>query len=101
MTLRRRHLLAAAPAAALAVLPAAKASAQSSAAPDVAAVRRRLAALKPAGFPSQPIEITVVYPAGGGMDINGRLAQRFFERWTGERCIVNNRTGGAGLVGHT
>ena len=102
MIVRRRPLLAAAPAAAaLAVLPPATAVAQGATAPDEGAVRRRLAALKPAGFPSQPIEITVVYPAGGGMDINGRLAQRFFERWTGERALVNNRTGGAGLVGHT
>lgn len=65
------------------------------------AARAEIAKAKPKDFPTQPIEITVVYPAGGGMDINGRLAAKFFEKWTGERAIVNNRTGGAGLVGHT
>jgi len=66
-----------------------------------AETRARLARLKPAGFPREPIEFTVVYPAGGGMDMNARLLARFFEKWTGERVVVNNRTGGAGLVGHT
>lgn len=65
------------------------------------AVRARLNAIKPAGFPRDPIEMTVVYPAGGGMDITARVVQRFFDRATGERSLVNNRTGGAGLVGHT
>lgn len=57
--------------------------------------------LKPKDFPTQPIEINVVYPAGGGMDINARLVAKFFEKWTGAKTLVNNRTGGAGLVGHT
>ena len=63
--------------------------------------RAALNAIKPAGYPREPIEMVVVYPAGGGMDITGRVVQRFFERVTGERSFVNNRTGGAGLVGHT
>jgi tripartite-type tricarboxylate transporter receptor subunit TctC len=61
----------------------------------------QLAELKPEGFPSETIEITVVYPAGGGMDINARILARAFERLTGDSVVVNNRTGGAGLVGHT
>ena len=56
---------------------------------------------KPAGFPDRPIEMVVVYPAGGGMDINARLLSRVFDRLTGASTVVNNRTGGAGLVGHT
>jgi tripartite-type tricarboxylate transporter receptor subunit TctC len=67
------------------------------AAQDKAAVAR----LKPKDFPSQPIEFTVVYPAGGGMDVTGRLLAKYVEKWSGERIIVNNRTGGAGMVGHT
>ena len=94
MTISRRHILGGA-----AMLPLG-AQAQT-AGFDLEATRRRIAALKPAGFPSQPIEMVVVYPAGGGMDITGRVVQRFFERVTGERSFVNNRTGGAGLVGHT
>ena len=57
--------------------------------------------LKPRDFPSQPVEMTVVYPAGGGMDMTGRLVAKSFEKWSGQKAIVNNRTGGAGLVGHT
>lgn len=55
----------------------------------------------PEGFPAGPIEINVVYPAGGGMDLNARILARAFEEQTGTTTIVNNRTGGAGLVGHT
>ena len=64
--------------------------------------KAEIAKAKPKDFPTQPVEITVVYPAGGGMDINGRLVARFMEKWSGgDRFLVNNRTGGAGLVGHT
>jgi tripartite-type tricarboxylate transporter receptor subunit TctC len=83
-------------AALLVALPAATASAQSE-----AEVKARIAKLKPQGFPTQPIEITVVYPAGGGMDINARLVAKYFEKVTGEKTIVNNRTGGTGMIGHT
>ncbi len=60
-----------------------------------------VAALKPKDFPSQPLEIVVVYPAGGGMDLNARLLSKYFEKVTGAGTVVNNKTGGAGLVGHT
>ncbi|MEO7402082.1 MAG: hypothetical protein ABIU95_00270, partial [Burkholderiales bacterium] len=71
------------------------------AAQSEAEIKASIAKLKPKDFPSQPIEFTVVYPAGGGMDINGRLLAKYFEKWTSEKSIVNNRTGGAGMVGHT
>ena len=57
--------------------------------------------LKPKDFPTQPIEYTVVYPAGGGMDVTARLLAKYVEKVTGDRVIVNNRTGGAGMVGHS
>jgi tripartite-type tricarboxylate transporter receptor subunit TctC len=60
-----------------------------------------LAKLKPKDFPSQPIEYTVVYPAGGGMDVTARLLAKYVEKWSGDKVIVNNRTGGAGMVGHS
>jgi tripartite-type tricarboxylate transporter receptor subunit TctC len=63
--------------------------------------RGELARLKPKDFPAQPVEFTVVYPAGGGMDVTGRLLAKYVEKHSGERIIVNNRTGGAGMVGHT
>lgn len=56
--------------------------------------------LKPKGFPTQPIEFTVVYPAGGGMDLTARLLAKFSEQVSGDKILVNNRTGGAGMVGH-
>src|SRR5215813_8085004 len=59
-----------------------------------------LARLKPKDFPTQPIEFVVVYPAGGGMDVAARLLAKHVEKWSGDRIIVNNRTGGAGMVGH-
>lgn len=68
--------------------------------PSIASDQQRINELKPADFPSETIEINVVYPAGGGMDINARVLARVFERVTGNKVIVNNRTGGAGLVGH-
>src|SRR5262245_1126280 len=60
-----------------------------------------LAKLKPKDFPTQPIEFTVVYPAGGGMDVSARLLAKHVENLSGDRIIVNNRTGGAGMVGHS
>jgi tripartite-type tricarboxylate transporter receptor subunit TctC len=62
--------------------------------------KAELAKLKPKDFPTQPIEFTVVYPAGGGMDVAARLLGKYAEKWSGDRIIVNNRTGGAGMVGH-
>jgi tripartite-type tricarboxylate transporter receptor subunit TctC len=63
--------------------------------------KAELAKLKPKDFPTQPIEYTVVYPAGGGMDVTARLLAKYVEKWSGDRIIVNNRTGGAGMVGHS
>jgi putative tricarboxylic transport membrane protein len=62
--------------------------------------KAELAKLKPKDFPTQPIEFVVVYPAGGGMDVAARLLAKYVEKWSGDRVIVNNRTGGAGMVGH-
>ncbi|HTO51401.1 MAG TPA: tripartite tricarboxylate transporter substrate binding protein, partial [Burkholderiales bacterium] len=57
-------------------------------------------AVKPKDFPTQPIEYVVVYPAGGGMDVTARLLAKYVEKATGDKILVNNRTGGAGMVGH-
>lgn len=62
--------------------------------------KAELAKLKPKDFPSGPIEYTVVYPAGGGLDVTARLLAKHVEKWSGDRIVVNNRTGGAGMVGH-
>lgn len=67
---------------------------------QVTDTKAALAKLKPKDFPAQPIEFTVVYPAGGGMDVTARLLAKYVEKASGERIVVNNRTGGAGMVGH-
>jgi tripartite-type tricarboxylate transporter receptor subunit TctC len=43
--------------------------------------------------PSQPVHLAVTMPSA-------RLLAKFVEKWTGDKIIVNNRTGGAGMVGH-
>ena len=63
--------------------------------------RARLKPLKPRDYPTQPIEFVVVYPAGGGMDVTARLLAKYVEKYTDHRVIVVNKTGGAGLIGHT
>ncbi len=61
--------------------------------------KAELVRLKPNDFPTAPIEYAVVYPAGGGMDVTARLLAKYVEKWSDHRVIVNNRTGGAGMVG--
>ena len=66
-----------------------------------AAAQGDVAKLKPKDFPTQPVEFIVVYPAGGGMDVTARLLAKYVEKVSGERILVNNRTGGAGMIGHS
>jgi tripartite-type tricarboxylate transporter receptor subunit TctC len=63
--------------------------------------KAKLKALKPADYPTQPIEFVVAYPAGGGMDVTARLLAKYVERYIDHRVLVVNKTGGAGLIGHT
>jgi tripartite-type tricarboxylate transporter receptor subunit TctC len=63
--------------------------------------KAKLQALRPRDFPTQPIEFVVVYPAGGGMDVTARLLAKYVEKYVDQRVVVANRTGGAGLIGHT
>jgi len=67
----------------------------------IAQTSPEVTSLKPAGFPNQPIEFTVVYPAGGGMDLTARLLAKYAEQVSNDKILVNNRTGGAGMVGHS
>lgn len=68
---------------------------------NVEQLRAGLDKIKPRDFPTQPIEFIVVYPAGGGMDQTARHLAKAVEKVSGQRIIVNNRTGGAGVIGHT
>lgn len=55
----------------------------------------------PKGFPDRPIEMVVVYPSGGGMDVTARILAKEAERVLGHKFRVQNRTGGGGIVGET
>jgi tripartite-type tricarboxylate transporter receptor subunit TctC len=70
---------AAAGAAAFAGLPAGRSAAQS--------------------FPQRPVKIIVPYAAGGASDIIARLIAQQLERDLGQPFIVDNRAGGASMVG--
>ena len=63
-------------------------------------VKARLKALKPADFPTRPIELSVGFAAGGGMDVVARLVGQKFTEYTGENLVINNRTGAGGLLFH-
>lgn len=56
---------------------------------------------KPADYPQRPIEMVVVYPAGGGVDITARILAQESERILGHQFRVQNRVGGGGITGHT
>lgn len=58
------------------------------------------AADKPGDFPVKPIELVVVYPAGGGMDVTARTFAKEAEAILGHNFRVANRAGGGGMVGH-
>lgn len=63
--------------------------------------KARLKAMKPKDYPTEPIVFVVVYPAGGGMDVTARMLAKYVEKYIDNRVVVENRTGGTGLVGHT
>lgn len=56
---------------------------------------------KPADFPQRPISLVVVYPAGGAVDVTARTFAKLAEEQMGIDIRVENRVGGAGMVGHT
>jgi tripartite-type tricarboxylate transporter receptor subunit TctC len=64
-------------------------------------IKARLKAMKPKDYPSQPIEFVVVYAAGGTLDLAARFIAKYVEQYADCRCIVVNKTGGGGLIGHT
>lgn len=52
-----------------------------------------------AGYPSKPIKMVMPFPAGGPTDILGRLlGQKLTEAW-GQNVVIDNRPGGAGMIG--
>ena len=50
-------------------------------------------------YPSRTITLVVPYPAGGGVDVMARVVAGKLSAALGQQVIVDNRTGGSGLVG--
>src|SRR3954467_728843 len=50
-------------------------------------------------FPSRPITIIVPYPAGGPVDVTARLIAQSVGNNLGQPIAVDNRGGGAGVIG--
>lgn len=61
----------------------------------------QLQRLKPADYPTRPIEFVVAYPAGGGMDATARLLANYFQKHTGKEVIVVNKSGASGVIGES
>ncbi len=52
-------------------------------------------------FPSRPVTMIVPWGAGGGTDATGRMISALLEKRLGQPFNVVNRTGGAGVIGHS
>src|SRR6187431_3224178 len=50
-------------------------------------------------FPSRPVTIIVPYPSGGPVDITARLIAQSVGNRLGQPIAVDNRGGGAGVIG--
>ncbi len=69
----------------------------------LAAALLSLAAVQQASaqWPNRPIEVIVPWGAGGGTDTIVRTLASILEKDLGQPLNVVNRTGGAGVIGHT
>ncbi|MBI2296930.1 MAG: tripartite tricarboxylate transporter substrate binding protein [Betaproteobacteria bacterium] len=52
-----------------------------------------------ASWPEKPVRVIVPFGVGGGTDIQGRLLADNLQRITGQRFLIDNRSGAGGLIG--
>ncbi len=69
------------------------------AAPGLAAAQAATRPIGPGGFPNKPIKLIVPYPAGGVVDVVGRVVADPLSAELPQRIIVDNRTGADGRIG--
>jgi tripartite-type tricarboxylate transporter receptor subunit TctC len=50
-------------------------------------------------YPNRPITLIVPFPAGGGVDVIGRIVTEKLTAALGQQVIVDNRGGAAGVIG--
>ena len=65
------------------------------------ALEGAIAQEKPDNFPTRPINLVVMYPTGGAVDVTARTFAQVAEDQLGIDFRVENRVGGNGMVGHT
>jgi tripartite-type tricarboxylate transporter receptor subunit TctC len=63
------------------------------------ALIRAAAAQVPAWKPDRPVRIIVPFPAGGGLDLVGRVLAEAISPVLGQPVVVENRSGAAGALG--
>jgi tripartite-type tricarboxylate transporter receptor subunit TctC len=54
---------------------------------------------QPENYPSRPITVVVPFPAGGLTDVPARLAASMLQDKVGQGVVIENKTGGSGVVG--
>jgi len=54
---------------------------------------------QPESYPTRPITIVVPFPAGGLTDVPARLAASMLQEKVGQGVVIENKTGGSGVVG--
>ncbi len=50
-------------------------------------------------YPTRPITLIVPYPAGGGVDVMGRLVGQKLSTALGQQVVIENRGGAGGMIG--
>jgi len=50
-------------------------------------------------YPTRPITLIVPYPAGGGVDVMGRMVGQRLSTALGQQVVIENRGGAGGMIG--
>ena len=52
-------------------------------------------------YPSKPVRVVIVFPAGGGTDVTGRTIFQKVSEQMGQQFVIDNRGGAGGTIGAT